>query len=379
MFSKGVVTNRDAWTYNFSRNRVRDNMMRMINNYNTFLTDYRKGKDPLEKFIRADKTKISWVQNLINDFTKGKVAKFDDSEITTCLYRPFQKMWVYKQRQMIWSPYKTNQIFPENHSNMLINMNGPGAAVDFGAMVSCELTDFNSMAAGTIYARYFYPSASTEATGDQLFDFDIHDTKVDGITDWALRVFRSTYGKGVSKDDIFFYVYGVLSSPEFIKRYKNELKKDSPRVPLLKEFKAYSDFGRSLSELHLKYETIPNDFVQVHISHEVSDAKILYRVEKMRFAKGGDKSVIHFNQFISISNIPDEVYLYLINGKTPVEWVMDRYMVKEDADSGNLNDPNEYSQDPEYVLKLLLSVIAMTKGILDLQKTLPRFVLPEIK
>ena len=99
----------------------------------------------------------------------------------------------------------------------------------------------------------------------------------------------------------------------------------------------------------------------------------------MRFGKGGDKSVIQFNQFITISSIPDEIYSYLINGKTPTEWVMDRYMVKEDADSGNLNDPNEYSQDPAYVLNLLLSVIAMTKGILDLQKTLPKLVIPDTK
>ena len=134
-----------------------------------------------------------------------------------------------------------------------------------------------------------------------------------------------------------------------------------------------------LAQLHLNYETLPNDFVKVEISTKVTDLKKLYRVEKIRFGKSGDKTVIQFNQFITISNIPEEVYTYLINGKTPVEWVMDRYMVKEDPDSGNLNDPNEYSEDPKYVLNLLLSVMAMSKGILDLQLTLPKLEIPESK
>ena len=143
----------------------------------------------------------------------------------------------------------------------------------------------------------------------------------------------------------------------------------------MNEFKAYSDFGRQLAELHLNYENIPNDFVKVEISNKVSDPKKLYSVEKIRFGKGGDKSFVQFNQFITISNVPEEIYSYLINGKTPVDWVMDRYAVKEDTDSGNLNDPNHYSEDPEYVLKLLLSVMAMSRQILDLQKKLPKLAI----
>lgn len=97
----------------------------------------------------------------------------------------------------------------------------------------------------------------------------------------------------------------------------------------------------------------------------------------MRFGKNGNKSVIHFNQYITISNIPEELYSYFINGKTPIEWVMDRYVVKEDTDSGNLNDPNDYSEDPKYIFNLLLSVISMTKKVLELQKNLPALAIPE--
>ena len=378
IFSKGIVTNRDAWSYNYSPSRLEENMKRMIRNYNGYVDEYKKSGGPTEKYVRADKKQISWVQNLIKDLESGKKAEFDESEIVLGNYRPFQKMWVYKQRQMIWSPYRTRSLFPGQKDNLVINMTGPGASVDFGSLISDMVPNFHSMDTGQGYPLYFYAESASKNDDEMLLGMDMEESRIDGISDWALEIFRGNYGPKISKEDIFYYVYGVLSAPEFVKRYKNELKKDSPRIPLLKEFKEYSNFGRELSKLHLNYENIKNNFVDVQVSEKVSDSKILYRVEKMRFGKGGDKSIIHFNQFITISNIPEAIYTYLINGKTPTEWVMDRYTVKEDPDSGNLNDPNEYSQDPQYVLKLLLSVIAMTKGILDLQKTLPNLVVPDI-
>jgi predicted helicase len=376
-FSKGIVTNRDAWSYNFSRVCLKKNMRRMIDNYNKIVDEYKTSGGPIEKYIRADKRKISWVQNLIKDLENGKKAKFDDSEVVLGNYRPFQKMWVYKQRQMIWSPYRTQNLFPENKENLVINVVGPGAAVEFGALISDRVPNFHSMDTGQAYPLYFYPDLKPNKEEDSLFASDPVDPRADGISDWALQIFRSKYGRSVSKEDIFYYVYGVLSAPQFVKRFKNELKKESPRIPLLKEFNEYSTFGKKLSELHINYEILENDFVRVEISEKVSDSKDLYRVEKMRFGKTGDKSTIHFNQFITILNIPEEIYSYLINGKSAVEWIMDRYIVKEDADSGNLNDPNDFSDDPKYVLNLLLSIMAMSKKILQLRESLPELVVPE--
>jgi len=376
IFSKGIVTNRDAWSYNYSKKRLAENMKRMIANYNIFVDEYKATGGPVENYIRADKKKISWVQNLVKDFQNGKKAKFDASEISLGNYRPFQKMWVYKQRQLIWSPYRTQSLFPPDKENLVINMTGPGASVQFGALVSDFVSNFHSMDTGQGYPLYFYTDSKAKDSNDMLLGIDIQGSRIDGISDWALNIFRDRYSEKISKEDIFYYVYGVLSAPEFINRYKIELKKDSPRVPLLENFEVYSKYGRVLSEIHLNYEKITNDFVKVEFSQKISDEKKLYRVEKMRFGKAGDKSTIQFNQFINISEIPEDIYSYLINGKTPTEWVMDRYMVKEDADSGNLNDPNDFSENPKYVFNLLLSVMAMTKKILDLQKTLPKLVIP---
>ena len=167
-----------------------------------------------------------------------------------------------------------------------------------------------------------------------------------------------------------------MSSPEFVQRYKNELKKDSPRVPLLAEFSTYVEFGRQLAEIHLNYESHKNDFVKIDIRNAPSDENSLYRVENMKFGKGGDKSIIQFNAHVTLSEIPAEIYSYMVNGRPAVEWVMDRFTVKEDKDSGNVNDANEFSEDPEYILNLLLSIISMSKKVLDMQKELPKLVIP---
>lgn len=376
IFTKGVVTNRDAWSYNFSKSQLISNVKRMIENYNEFVDDFKKNGGPIETYVRADPRKISWVQNLIKDLEKGRKAIFDPTEVCLGNYRPFQKMWLYKQRQLIWSPYKTQSVFPAENENLIINMTGPGAGVEFGCLISNLVPNFHSMDTGQGYPRFLFTDSGSKKVESLDLGLDLGNTKTDAISDWALKIFRERYHAEVSKDDIFYYVYGVMSSPEFVQRYKNELKKDSPRVPLLAEFSTYVEFGRQLAEIHLNYESHKNDFVKIDIRNASSDQNSLYRVEKMKFGKGGDKSIIQFNATITLSEIPVEIFSYTVNGRPAVEWVMDRFTIKEDKDSGNVNDANGLSEDPEYILKLLLSVISMSKKVLEMQKGLPKFVIP---
>ena len=375
-FSNGIKTNRDPWTYNYSKQKVVDNIKRMIINYNQIVDNYRNDPKDFNQYVRIDKKKISWVQNLIEDLKNHKKAKFNQDELTISTYRPFQKMWLYKERQMVWTLGRIPSIFPDAKTpNLFINVTGPGASVEFSSLINQFPPNYHSMDTGQCYPLYFYSENNT--TSPNLFETEGQINRTDAITDWAYNLFRKKYGNEITKEDVFYYVYGILSSPNYIERYKNELRKESPRVPLLDDFESYANYGKDLADLHLNYENLDNDFVKVDISEKVNDDKKLYRVEKMRFGKSGDKSVIQYNQFITVSDIPAEIYAYFVNGKTPTEWVMDRYMVKEDSDSGNLNDPNEYSNDPKYVFNLLLSVIAMTKKITELQKTIPKLVIPE--
>ena len=99
-----------------------------------------------------------------------------------------------------------------------------------------------------------------------------------------------------------------------------------------------------------------------------------YRVEKMRFAAKGYKDTIIYNRYITLSGIPEKAYEYVINGKSAIEWIMERYAVKTDKGSGIKNDPNLWGREhnqPRYILDLLLSVINVSMQTVDIVASLP--------
>lgn len=374
-FSEGVKSNRDAWSYNFNRASLMSNMKRMIENYNSFVAEFKKGKQSLEKFVRADKKKISWSGNLLKDLEKGRPAEFDESQLALSNYRPFQKMWVYREPQMVGYRALTNILFPPGEENLVLAMTGP-AAPEYSAFMTNLLPDYQLMNNGKSYPMYFYPQEKKQSSENTLFG-NISSQRVDAITDWAVKTFTDHYKKKITKEEIFHYTFGVLSAPEFKMRYKNDLRKDYPRIPLLKEFDAYVAFGKEMGFLHLNYERLKPEGLKINISNKSLPDEKLYKVEKMRFGDGGDKKTIVFNTHITISDIPEDIYGYLINGKSPVEWIVDRYQYKEDGDSGNVNDPNTFTEDPKYVFDVLLGTIAMTEKILELYKGLPKLNIPK--
>ena len=156
------------------------------------------------------------------------------------------------------------------------------------------------------------------------------------------------------------------------KRYANDLKKDLPRIPLLKNKDKYVEIGRKLSDLHLNYENQPIwDGVEVEISQPD------YRVKKMKHPKKGVLDTIIYNESITIKNIPERAYEYVVNGRPAIEWIIDQYQVKTDKKSGITDDPNEFSDNPKYILNLLLSVITVSMRTLELIEELPEFEIQE--
>lgn len=88
----------------------------------------------------------------------------------------------------------------------------------------------------------------------------------------------------------------------------------------------------------------------------------------------GDKSVIEYNPWITISNIPLDAYEYVVNGRSAIEWIMERYQIKTDKASGITNDPNDWATEhskPRYILDLLLSIVTVSLETLKIIKTLP--------
>jgi predicted helicase len=197
--------------------------------------------------------------------------------------------------------------------------------------------------------------------------------RYDGISNYILKECRSRYGNEVTKSQIFRYVYGILHSQSYRIAFSQDLKKTLPRIPLVDssdDFQAFTDAGRSLVKLHLYYEQVePNRNVRIIGANSGN-----FEVQKMRFMQNGDKTAIQYNAHIRIENIPLEAYEYIVNGRSAVEWVMDRYQHKTNDETGVVNDPNDWAREigeQRYILDLLLKVITVSVETMKIVKSLP--------
>ena len=363
----GVSTNRDAWVYNYSKDKLATNMTNFINFYNGQVG---------QTEIASNPKKISWTVNLKKEFAKGKKYKLLKTEIVKSTYRPFCKQKLYFHRPFIERPGIFNTIFPTKiEKNLLITIPGLGGRKSFcSLMVDC-LPNLNNYDGGTqCFPLHYYEERDKQSP--TIFDAagDSEYIKKDGVSDFILKRARENYGDRVSKEDIFYYVYGILHSPDYRTTFANDLKKILPHIPLVekpKDFWAFSKAGRDLAELHLNYESV-DPYPDVSVTGD--DGKT-YTVEKMRFPKKGEQDSIIYNSNITISNIPDKAYEYVVNGKSAIAWIMERYQVTTDKKSGIKNDPNDWAKEVDnhrYILDLLLSIINVSVQTVDIVNGLPK-------
>ena len=203
------------------------------------------------------------------------------------------------------------------------------------------------------------------------YDNEVDETSLFQSHDNMNQVFADKLG--LSLDDTFAYVYGLLNSRDYQEKYANDLKKDLARIPIVKDKEKYVEVGKTLMELHLNYEEVPvYEGVEIQLSAQPS-----YKVTKMKFIKKGDHSAIVYNNDITIKNIPEKAYEYMVNGRSAIEWIMDQYQVKTDKKSGITDDPNDYSTDEKYIFNLLLRIINVSLQTVDLVNSLPMFEVEE--
>ena len=382
--SRGNETGRDAWMYNFSIEHIKHNISTLISEYNANLG--RKSMDELN----YDDTKISWTSSLISKVLRN-IRLHNEYVYAKSLYRPFNKQVTYRGVDLIHRIGQFKQLFPTSeHKNLVICVSGIGGTKENSTLISNSIVDLNCLDAGTqCFPLYWYEEEKkTYATGgmDNLFKENAETSYIqrDGITDWILTTARKQYGYKVTKEDIFYYVYGLLHSPDYRTAFTTDLKKSLPRLPLVEkadDFWAFSKAGRALADLHLNYESIETykKCLVLHAPLTNKGDSVNYRVEKMRFgkidSKTADKSVIHYNHAITIEGIPAEAYEYVVNGKSAIEWIMERYAVTTDKKSGITNDPNDWARehdDEKYIFNLLLRVINVSVQTVEIVKGLPK-------
>ncbi len=373
----GIVSSRDAWVYNFSKKSVIDNVQKMISFYNSQLEGYRTLKlgsknVKVEEFIDTNPKCISWTRSLRNDLDKLKPHNFDINDVIISTYRPFSKLNLYFSKALIESPGIQRAVFAE--SNYVIQTSGTGASKDFSVLISNNIMCMDAIEKGQVFPLYYYEENNNLQKG--LFDLEDGQKFIrkDALSDFILSKAKSQYGKSVTKEDIFYYVYGFLHSQEYRETFANDLIKMLPRLPLVESVSDFWDFskaGRQLSELHLNYETVaPSPDVTVTGYNGGN-----YTVSKMRFPKKDQKDTINFNSSITLRNIPIKAYDYVVNGKSAIEWVMERYQVSTHKESGIVNDPNDWAKEvgnPRYILDLLLSVINVSVQTVDIVNSLPK-------
>ena len=378
--SNGVVTSRDAWVYNFSSNKIEHHLQNTIDFYNDQLQGLQNAKRKIpnlkvDDFINTDASKISWSRALKQALNSGKGRKFDKNSIVTSLHRPFSKERFYFNRDFNECVYQQPKLFPSNKiENLVICTIGVGEEKGFSTLITNCLIDLKTLYNCQCFPLYYFEERQKQSPG--IFD-DAGDSEYirrDGISDFIFEAAKKQYGRNVTKEDIFYYVYGFLHNPEYREMFANDLKKMLPRLPLaedVKDFWAFSKAGRKLAELHINYETVA-PFKGVKISGADSD---FFTVEKMRFPKKDQKDIIHYNSKITISNIPAKAYEYVVNGKSALEWIIERYQVTTHKESGIKNDPNDWAKEvgnPRYILDLLLSIINVSVQSVEIVEGLPK-------
>lgn len=371
VYSNGIGSSRDAWCYNFSKETVARKMGEMISCYNEQI-----GK----KTCEMDPKKISWSSSLVSYWERGTVAKFDSNMILSASYRPFCKECLYWGNLMIHRRGQWGMFYPMQQTKNLSICLSCVSKETLSVLMTNNMTDSHFNGDTQCFPRFYYEKIEQDPMG--LFDNPgVKYQKHDAVTDFILERCREMYGPKVTKDDVFYYVYGILHSEDYRREFSADLKKMLPRIPLVEspaDFKAFVKAGRELADLHLNYENQPEpDNVAVSGEDLVAND---YTVNKMIFGKRKDpatgkmeedRSTIIYNGRISVVNIPEVAYDYIVNGKSAIEWIMERYQVKTDKDTGIVNDPNAWAREhenPRYILTLLLSVINVsikTQGIVS--------------
>lgn len=392
-YTLGVATNRDVWVYNFSSSNLIKNMEDTIQFYNQQVDEV-----ATDLCVDLDSTKISWTVNVKNSLNKNLKTSFDDSFIRYALYRPFTKQNIYFEKFWIERTLQIPKIFPtKNIKNLVISATGVGSTKAFSVMITDITPDLEMISKGQCFPLYLYEEKQTESPTGDLFS-EPNPTKQyerkDAISDKALAHFADYYNQTISKENLFYYIYGLLHSEEYREKYADNLSKQLPRIPRVKsfdDFMAFSKAGRELADLHLNYETV-DMYMGVNFDTKLTNLSLAtpqqwaksslqdsdFYVEKMKFAKKDDKSKIVYNGKITLTNIPLEAYDYVVNGKSAIEWVMERQSVKTDKDSGITNNANDWAietmNNARYPLELLLRVINVSLKTNAIMAGLPKLV-----
>lgn len=425
-YSAGIVTSRDNWLYNSSKKVL-------LNSINTTIKTYQKSLSNNKEI--SDVKKISWSRGLRKLLKNEIEIKLEPKAARHSLYRPFFKTNVYFDSSLIEMTLQIPKVFPNSEiKNLAICLTISGTK-GFSLLISNITPDLHVIGDAQCFPLYLYEKIddedSEEEESPQLTltapDEPVDDENIitddngkpiyrrkDAITDEGLAHFVDYYASqmsaddSISKEDLFYYIYGLLHSEEYRERYAENLTKQLPNIPRVQQYQdfvAFSNAGRKLTDLHINYENL-DMYQAIKFTTKLTNLKLAdgqhwakskieddkFYVTKMKHPKRknedtgkneDDPTKIVYNSQITIEHIPEEAYDYVVNGKPAIEWIIERQGVKTDKKSGITNDANDWAietmNNPRYPLELLLRVINVSLKTQSIVRELPKLVLEKIE
>lgn len=380
-YSSGVKTNRDAWCYNYSNNQLSKKMSSMIDFYNSEVSRYEAADKnqitDLSAFLNSDPTKISWTREVKENLARLNHRQFRNNGLRQAHYRPFTKTWFYFDKHFNNCVYKMPSIFPtKDQANVVIIITGIGGNKGYSTFMCNTLFDVQLLSNSQCFPLYMY---------SQKDDTESNYVRNSAISRTILLEYRKVYNNEViCEEDIFYYIYGVLSCEDYKVRFLENLSKALPRIPKVKsenDFWLFSKAGRELANFQLNYETVECYPVILETSGKLIKEfdNEDYYVTQMKYVKNGKEkdltSVIYNNQ-ITIKKIPVEAYEYVVNGKPALDWVIERQSVSTHKASQIINDANDWAIETmgnaKYPLELFQRVITVSLETMKIVKSLPK-------
>ena len=387
LYSLGLATGRDAYIYNFSRDACTENARRVTQDYLAAISDLDENPEiTVNEAAHHHSSNIKWSPELKNSLRRKIQTKFEENYIRKVAYRPFVLTNCYANYTFIQRKYQMDRVFPESSStNRVICATSVGSKKAFSVLMTDTLPDLELISKGQCFPRWQYPRpVDTSNTTREFQGFDEVPERIDNISDAALCTFRKHYGDdAITKDDIFDYVYGILHAPSYRAQFANDLSKMIPRIPYAPDFRAFAKAGQRLADLHLNYETceqyphLKNEPISPSLLWEEKPEHFRLGTRAMRFADKQAKTTLIINEHVQLSGIPEEVHRYVVNGRTALEWFIDRYKITQDKNSGIINDPNGWFENPRDLITAITRIVYVSVESTKIIEALPSEVTDE--
>ena len=362
VYSRGYGTGRDIYVYNFSRETCVENARRMTSDYLTAISELEANPEfTITEVTLRHNSHIKWGGDLRKKLERKIKTEFKESYIRKVMHRPFVATNCYAD--YTFAQENMGQIFLDSSDeNRVICVPGTGSKKTFSVLMTDTMPDLNLNDAGSqCFPRWQYPKITdTPAEAGMFEGIDKPPERIDNISDTALHAFREHYSDdAITKDDIFDYVYGILHAPSYRDQFANDLSKMIPRIPYAPDFRSFAAAGAALANLHLNYETCERYPLQLVFPHAGDPQPHHFQLgtRAMRFTDKQAKTTLIVNEHIQLAGIPEAAHRYVVNGRTPLEWFIDRYKITQDKDSGIVNDPNGWFADPRDLVAAIERIV----------------------